>query len=40
MNIENGEFILWKSKVPYIDIPSEQVINTNTIITTVDTLRH
>jgi dynein heavy chain 1 len=40
VKIEDGEFSLWKLKVPELSLPSEKVTNADTIIPTVDTLRH
>lgn len=40
VRIEDGEFSLWKLKVPELNLPSEKVTNADTIIPTVDTLRH
>lgn len=39
-NIENGEWSLWKNKVPTIDIDPQRVDDADLIISTVDTLRH
>ena len=40
VRIEDGEFSLWKNKVPNVDIPPEKVTSAELIIPTVDTLRH
>lgn len=38
--IENGQWSLWKAKVPYLDLEPEKASDADLIITTVDTLRH
>lgn len=38
--IEDGEWNLWKNKVPQIDIDPQRVTDADLIISTVDTLRH
>jgi dynein heavy chain 1 len=40
VTVEKGEWSLWKSKVPYLDLEPEKVSDADLIITTVDTLRH
>lgn len=40
VKIEDGEWALWKNKVPYLDLDPERVTDADLIITTVDTLRH
>jgi dynein heavy chain 1 len=38
--VEDGEWHLWKDKVPQIEIESHQVLQTDMVIPTVDTVRH
>jgi dynein heavy chain 1 len=40
VRIEDGEWSLWKKKVPTIDIDPQKVTDADVIIPTVDTLRH
>jgi len=40
VKIEDGEWSLWKKKVPTIEIDPQRVTDADLIITTVDTLRH
>lgn len=40
VKIEDGEWSLWKKKVPLVDIDPQKVTDADLIITTVDTLRH
>ena len=40
VSIETQEWILWKTKVPHIDIDPNKVTEADVVITTVDTLRH
>ena len=40
IELRTGEWVLWKNKVPQTDVDETQVTNADTIITTVDTLRH
>ena len=37
---EDGEWHPWSDKVPQIEIESHQVVATNVVIPTVDTVRH
>ncbi len=40
VQIENGEWSLWKKKVPQIEIDPHKVTDADVIIETVDTKRH
>ena len=40
VNIESGEFELWRDKVPKMEVSSDKATDADVIITTVDTLRH
>lgn len=40
VRIEDGEWSLWKKKVPTIEIDPQKVTDADVIIPTVDTLRH
>jgi dynein heavy chain 1 len=40
INIEDGEWNLWKKKVPTVEIDPQKVTDADVIIPTVDTLRH
>lgn len=40
VELKTGEWIQWLDKVPSVEVDSKDVNNANTIITTVDTLRH
>jgi dynein heavy chain 1 len=40
VKVEDGEWVLWKKKVPYLDLEPDRVLDADLIITTVDTLRH
>lgn len=40
VKIDDGEWSLWKKRVPTIEIDPQRVTDADLIITTVDTLRH
>ena len=40
IEMRTGEWVTWKSRVPTTEVDENQVTNADTIITTVDTLRH
>lgn len=40
VRIEDGEWALWKKKVPTVEIDPQKVTDADVIIPTVDTLRH
>lgn len=40
VRIDDGEWALWKKKVPTVEIDPQRVTDADLIITTVDTLRH
>ena len=40
IKIEDGEWHLWKKKVPTIEIDPQKVTDADVIIPTVDTIRH
>lgn len=40
VRVADGEWSLWKKKVPLVDIDPQKVTDADLIITTVDTLRH
>jgi dynein heavy chain 1, cytosolic len=40
VNIEDGEWVLWKRKVPTVKIDPQKITDADVIIPTVDTLRH
>ena len=40
VQLETGDYNLWKNNVPIIDVSPEKVTSSSLIITTVDTLRH
>lgn len=40
VRVENGEWELWSSSVPRIEIESHKVTSTDVVITTTDTVRH
>ncbi len=40
VRVENGEWELWSSSVPRVEIESHKVTSTDVVITTTDTVRH
>lgn len=40
IRIDDGEWVLWKKKVPTVEIDPQKVTDADVIIPTVDTLRH
>lgn len=40
VRVEDGEWSLWKKKVPTVEIDPQKVTDADVIIPTVDTLRH
>ena len=40
VDIDSGEFVLWRDKVPKMNVSSDKATDADVIITTVDTLRH
>jgi dynein heavy chain 1 len=40
IEVENGEWFLWKSKVPSVEIETHKVTSPDVVIPTVDTIRH
>ena len=40
VDLKTGEWIQWIKKVPELEVDPKDINNANTIITTVDTLRH
>ncbi len=40
VNIEDGEWKLWSTRVPTVDVESHLVASPDVVIPTVDTVRH
>ena len=40
VNIDDGEWALWKRRVPNVEIETNKVSTSDVLISTVDTIRH